>query len=222
MILVLLTLLLSISPAMADPLQGSVEQSSMSSRIMRPAPDTSSPGPNLEQGNAAHSQYSGLIDTSAFSSAPLQPKLDRPVQQPFGGYASDAPQTDVNPDKSSRWFHLKDNHGQQLFGVVGFEVDHDSGRVQRICPESHINDFSIKVGDYLVGVAGRPYSADWLRTVRPGDIGEPLELTFRRHDPQDGSLFVTKMVPRIDSRLVQQYPCSDGYFAQQAARTRSW
>ena len=90
------------------------------------------------------------------------------------------------------------NHGQQLIGRVGLQIDEESGIVTQIYAHSHLREYGIQEGDQLIALNGNQIDGIGFTNSYLGRPGDFVNLTFERK-----GLYKTVQVQLVDAAVLK-------------------
>jgi predicted metalloprotease with PDZ domain len=121
-------------------------------------------------------------------------------------------QTRVNLNTKTAQFQA--NHGQQLIGRVGLQVNEESGIIKQIYSHSHLREYGIQEGDRLIALNGNQIDGIGFTNSYLGRPGDFVNLTFERKE-----LYKTVRVQLVDAAILK---CDNIDFQRWANQERIW
>jgi predicted metalloprotease with PDZ domain len=106
------------------------------------------------------------------------------------------------------------NHGQQLIGRVGLQIDEESGIIRQIYAHSHLREYGIQEGDRLIALNGNQIDGIGFTNSYLGRPGDFVNLTFERK-----GLYKTVRVQLVDAAILK-YDNID--FQRWASQEKTW
>jgi hypothetical protein len=160
---------------------------------------------------AAQTQYnSATLDSLQTSTSPMSGTIARPLLRSRVSGSG-------NPAFDRIEFGVRlpsEEHGQELFGVLGTRYNAANCDVLEVYQQSHAFAYGIEAGDRILEIDGQPCNGLNIQRLCRGVPETIVNLVILRRGE-----VLRFSVPRTDSRLLSS---EGGYYASQAQRTRFW
>ncbi len=156
---------------------------------------------------AAQTQYDALRAGTAPMTGIERPFLSSDLSEPGNS----------NPKFDPTQFSVRlpsEQHGQELFGVLGAKYNLANCDVLEVYPRSHAFVYGLQVGDRVLEIDGQPCNGMNMQGLCRGVPESIVNLVILRRGE-----VLHFSIPRTDSRLLAN---DTNYFASQAQRTRFW
>jgi hypothetical protein len=197
--LALITLLSIAAPANCQTLQGGVEKEGALSQ-----PVFQSQQPYMQRQPLNGDVNQGMFPLNAnvnYQRQPINPVISVPMSR-YPAY----PQAPLQTQQP------QENHGIESLGCLGIHYELADGRIDIVYPESDLNRFGVRSGDYIEAINGHPYNSATFQDECVGAPGSQVELVISRV----GRIVIS----RVDSRRLAYHP--EPFFRNLASRSFQW